>query len=75
MYNLTNEQMAIIQTHPVVSYFGMNALAATLGYQVMKREPTVENADAIEKEILNTILYDHDTFFQWVSDFMEGEFN
>lgn len=74
MYNLTSEQMAIIQTHPVVAYFGMNAVAATLGYQVMKREPTVENADVIEKEILNTILNDHDTFFQWVEDFMDGKF-
>jgi hypothetical protein len=74
MYNLTNEQMAIIQTHPVVSYFGMNAVAATLGYQVMKRAPTEETAEAVEKELLNTILNDHDTFFQWVSDFMEGNF-
>ena len=74
MYNLTSEQMATLQTHPVVAYFGMNAVAATLGYQVMKREPTVENADVIEKEILNTILNDHDTFFQWVEDFMDGKF-
>lgn len=74
MYNLTSEQMATLQTHPVVSYFGIKAAVAALGYQVMKREPTVENADVIEKEILNTILNDHDTFFQWVEDFMDGKF-
>lgn len=74
MYNLTDEQMAIIQTHPVVSYFGMNAVAAALGVQVMKRSPTLENAEALEKEMLDVILNDHDTFFQWVEDFMEGKF-
>ena len=74
MYNLTSEQMAIIQTHPVVSYFGMNAVAAALGVQVMKRSPTVETAEALEKEMLDVILNDHDTFFQWVEDFMEGKF-
>ena len=74
MYNLTDEQMAIIQTHPVVSYFGMNAVAAALGIQVMKRSPTLENAEALEKEMLDVILNDHDTFFQWVEDFMEGKF-
>ena len=74
MYNLTSEEMAIIQTHPVVSYFGMNAVAAALGVQVMKRSPTLENAEALEKEMLDVILNDHDTFFQWVDDFMEGKF-
>lgn len=74
MYNLTDEQMAIIQTHPVVAYFGMTAVAAALGIQVMKRAPTEENADVIEKEMLDIILNDHDTFFQWVEDFMDGNF-
>ena len=74
MYNLTDEQMAIIQTHPVVAYFGMTAVAAALGIQVMKRAPTEENADVIEKEMLNIILNDHDTFFQWVEDFVDGNF-
>ena len=75
MYNLTSEQLAALDTHPVVSYFGVKAVAAALGYQVLKRNPSLDNAKGIEKELLNTILNDHDTFYQWVEDFMEGNFN
>lgn len=65
----------ILKTHPVVEYFGLKATKAAIGYQVMKRNPTEDTADSIEKELLNIILNEHDTFFQWVEDFMEGRFN
>lgn len=74
MFDLTKEQLGAIETHPVVSYFGLNACVAAIGYQVMKRNPTLDNAAAIEKELLNTIINDYDTFFQWVEDFMDGKF-
>jgi hypothetical protein len=64
----------ILMTHPVVAYFGLNATKAALHYQVMKRNPTLDTADQLEAELLETVLHDHDTFFQWVEDFMEGKF-
>lgn len=74
MFDMTREQLAAIEGHPVVSYFGLDATVAALGYQVMKRNPNLDNATAIERELLNTVINDHDTFFQWVEDFMEGKF-
>jgi len=65
----------VLMTHPVVAYFGLNATTAALGYQVMKRNPSLDTAAQIEAELLETVLYDYDTFFQWVEDFMEGKFN
>lgn len=74
MFDMSKEQLAIIQTHLVVAYWGIKPVTAALGYQVMKRNPTEETAAVIERELLNTILEDHDTFFQWVEDFMDGKF-
>ena len=69
---MTDEQ--ILLTHPVVAYWGLNPVKAALGYQVMMRSPTVDTAEVIEKELLNIVINDHDTFFQWVEDFMDGKF-
>ena len=65
----------ILKTHPVVEYFGLKATKAAIGYQVMRRNPSLDTADQLEAELLETVLHDHDTFFQWVEDFMEGRFN
>lgn len=74
MFDLTKEQLSALDTHPVVAYFGLKAVAAALGYQVMKRNPSLDNTKGIERELLNIVLNDHDTFYQWVEDFMEGNF-
>lgn len=64
----------ILKSDPVIAYFGINWVKAALGYQVMKRNPTPETTAQVEREILDTMLNDKDTFFQWVADFVEGNF-
>lgn len=65
---------SVLKNDPVIAYFGLAWVKAALGYQVMKRNPSPDNAAMIEKEVLGVMLNDKDTFFQWVADFVEGNF-
>ena len=66
--------LAILNSHPVVAYFGLNWVKAALTHQIKLRNVTEENYIEVEADMLETILYDEDTFFQWVADFVEGNF-
>ena len=72
--NIPVNDLAILNTHPVVAYFGINWVKAALGYQIKLRNVTEDNYQEVEAEMLETILHDEDKFFQWVADFVEGNF-
>ena len=72
MFNLTIEQLDAIQTHPVVAYFGFDTTVSAIQQYVMAYGPTLDNDAFLESTLLDMIINDHDAFFQFVEDRLDG---
>jgi len=63
------EQLPIFNTHPVISYFGMDTIIEVMTSYII-RNGTLDNMAALETELLNIIINDHDKFFSMVEEYL-----
>ena len=63
------DQLPIFNTHPVISYFGMDTIIEVMTSYII-RNGTLDNMAALETELLNIIINDHDKFFSMVEEYL-----